>query len=335
MKIERKRDTVLDTTAISNTFITEYLPGLDGNAVKLYLYLLYQSENGTECTREALAAILNVDQSVVDAGLVQLAASGLLIAENKNIMLENPARLEIERNYRVRTTKRPDEQEEEKAGAGERAKLQMIRAVSDRFFSGQMPAGWYGEIELWMEKYQFAPEVVFMLFQHCARNNVVTKPYTRKVADSWGGKFHIRTVEQLEEYFKNYEEYAQLRKEIVRKLKLNGPLTEYQSEFTERWFYTYGYRMEIISLALREGAASAARPSFNLYDKILTDWYERGLRTPQEIQKHLAERARQKKASAAAGVGPESASVPQKENFQERRYDDQFFNQFYTGGETR
>ena len=46
MKVEKKRDELLDTTAISNIFMEEYLPMLDGNSVKVYLYLLYLTENG-------------------------------------------------------------------------------------------------------------------------------------------------------------------------------------------------------------------------------------------------------------------------------------------------
>lgn len=324
MKVEKKRDEVLDVTQVSNLFMTEYLPTLDGNAAKVYLYLLYLTEQGSKCTKEALAAILNVDLSVVEAAFVQLCAGGLIAMEGNSIYIENLARKEIERNYRPRTSKRPDE--DENAAGVDKARVQMIRAVSDRFFSGQMPNSWYGEIDLWISKYGFAPEVVFMLFQHCAQNNAVTKPYMRKVAESWGERHRIRTAEQLEQYFRSYEEFDKIRKELRRRLRLQTPLTEYQSEYVERWFYTYGYNMDIIGLAMKEGAGMA-RPTFNLYEKILKDWYDRGLRTPQDVKAHLSLRAK-KQTGTGKNVAVKS-NVPQKSNYSERQYAPGFLDSLY------
>ena len=321
MKVEKKRDELLDTTAISNVFMEEYLPMLDGNSVKVYLYLLYLTETGRKCTKDAMAAILNVDGSVIDAAMVQLCAVGVVTAEGSSIYLENLARKEIDRNYRPRTSKRPDEDVE---NGGDKARAQMIRAVSDRFFSGQMPNSWYGEIDLWIGKYGFAPEVVFMLFQHCAQNNAVTKPYMRKVAESWGAQHHIRTAEQLEQYFRSYEEFDKIRKELRKRLRIQAPLTDYQSEYVHRWFYTYGYNWEIIALALKEGAGFA-RPTFNLYEKILKDWFDRDLRTPQDVKAHLANRGQKPDGNGPSG----SADAAQKGNHSQRQYSQDFFDSLY------
>ncbi len=330
MKVEKQQDDFFDVTTIHNLFITEYLPALDGNAVKVYLYLLYLSENRKACGKDAIAAILNVDGSVVDAAFVQLGACGLIHMDGNHIYLENIERKEIERNYRPRTSKRPDEESE--TGAN-KAKNQMIRAVSDRFFSGQMPNSWYGEIDLWVAKYGFSPEVIYMLFQHCGQNNAITKPYMRKVAESWGGQHHIKTAEQLDQYFRTYEEFDKIRKEIRKRLHIQAPLTDYQSEYVERWFYTYGYGMEIIGLALKEGAG-LARPTFNLYEKILKDWYERGLKTVQDVKTHLM--ARNKKSGTSgkttSAISNAVTAIPQKDNYDQRTYADGFFDYLYKGG---
>ncbi len=318
MKVEKQQDPVLDVIELSHLFMTEYLPMLDGNATRVYLYLLYLTETDGKWNKATLAAILNVDVSVVEAAFVQLCAGGLISVERDTVRIEHLARKEIERTHRPRTSKRPDE--EELTRGGDKARSQMIRAVSDRFFSGQMPNSWYGEIDLWISKYGFAPEVVFMLFQHCAQNNAVTKPYMRKVAENWGLRYHIRTAEQLEQYFKTYDEFDKIRKEICKKLHIQAPLTEYQNEYIERWFYTYGYRLEIVNLALKEGAGMA-RPTFNLYEKILKDWYDRGLRTPQDVKAHLAQRRKKS--------GDGTVSVPQKDNYSGRTYDQAFFDRFY------
>ena len=327
MKVEKQQDDFFDVTTISNLFMTEYLPALDGNSVKVYLYLLYLTQNRKSCSKDAMAAILNVDGSVVDAAFVQLGACGLIHVEGNHVCIENIERKEIERNYRLRTSKRPDEESD--SGAT-KARTQMIRAVSDRFFSGQMPNSWYGEIDLWVAKYGFSPEVVYMLFQHCAQNNAITKPYMRKVAESWGSQHHIKTAEQLDQYFRTYEEFDKTRKEIRKRLRIPGPLTDYQSEYVERWFYTYGYNIDIIVLALKEGAG-LARPTFNLYEKILKDWYERGLKTVADIKAHLATRGKKPSSAGKSDSGTGNA-IPQKDNYNQRTYADGFFDSLYKEG---
>ena len=146
----------------------------------------------------------------------------------------------------------------------------------------------------------------------------------RKVAESWGAQHHIRTAEQLEQYFRSYEEFDKIRKEIRKRLHIQAPLTDYQSEYVHRWFYTYGYNWEIIALALKEGAGFA-RPTYNLYEKILKDWCDLGLRTAQDVKAHLA--ARGKKPSGTGNSG--SGDVAQKDNHSQRQYSQDFFNRLY------
>ena len=82
--------------------------------------------------------------------------------------------------------------------------------------------------------------------------------------------------------------------------------------------------MEIIALALKEGAGFA-RPTFNLYEKILKDWYDRELRTAQDVKAHLANR--NKKTGGTGQTGNPEAS--QKGNHSQRQYSQDFFDSLY------
>ena len=165
MKISKIENKLFEKTVIPGIFIREYLPGLPANAVKLYLYILYASEHNIDCDENTLAAILNCDDCVVKENMIVLESNGLIAIENDTVIIMDIIQKEIERNYRLRTVSRPDDLTEtslEKKYA--RAKVQ--KAVSDKFFSGQMPVVWYNEIDSWFEKYNFDPDVVFLLFQH-------------------------------------------------------------------------------------------------------------------------------------------------------------------------
>lgn len=351
MKIEKIQNKLFGKTQIPDVFIREYMPGLPPAAVKLYIYLVYASENSIECTEESLAMILGSDVSVVNENIILLESTGLILWQNDAIILCDIIQKEVERNYRLRTVARPDdllESDREKHYA--RSKVQ--KAISDKFFSGQMPISWYNEIDLWFDKYGFDPDVVFMLFQHCANNGVITKPYIRKVAESWGGKYHIRTPEQLDEYLKSYESYKSLRTEVLKRLKWRRNMNVYEEEIVEKWFYTYKYDIEIIEIALKK-SVSKNSATLATFDSIITSWYKSGLTNKDEILKYEEERrsayiaakaGAQNTGGAASnaaggantahgGTGTTQGGARQKDNFKQRSYDEDYLNSLYVNGD--
>jgi len=328
MKISKTENKLHEKTVIPGIFIKEYLPALPADSVKLYLYICYAAEHGIECSEDALALVLNCDISVVNENMIILESMGLITIENNSVIITDLIQKEIDRNYRLRTVARPDDLQTthlEKNYA--RSKIQ--KAISDKFFSGQMPIAWYNEIDMWFEKYGFEPEVVFMLFQHCHQNRVMTKPYIRKVAESWGGKYHIRTSEQLEAYMSSYEEYKVLRSEILKRLKWRRNMNIYEEEIIEKWFYTYKYNLPIIEMALKK-SISKSNATLATFDAIITSWYKNGLREQGEI---IAYEEQRKQAYAASKKTQNSekgfnSAAEQKNNFTQRNYDEDFLNSF-------
>ena len=332
MKIEKVQNKLFGKTMISDVFICEYMPGLPPLAVKLYLYAVYAADKNLECTEESLAMILNSETAVVNENLILLESAGLIVWQNDVILINDLLQKEVERNYRLRTASRPDEA----CTAGREknyAKAKVQKAISDKFFSGQMPVSWYNEIDLWFDRYGFEPDVVFMLFQHCANNRVMTKPYLRKVAETWGGKYHIHTAEQLEAYLSAYDAYKGFRSEVLKRLKWRRNMNVYEEEIVEKWFYTYGYNIEIIDIAMKK-SVSKNNATLATFDAIITSWYKNGLKTKEEILHFEEER---KKAYQAVKNAATSAAAPtaqtgagQKGNFTQRSYEEDFLNSFYT-----
>ena len=329
MNISKIENKLYEKTAISGIFIREYLPGLPAVSVKLYLYLVYASEHDVECDENALALILNCDIFVVKENLLILESMGLIMIENNTIIIADIIQKEIERNYRLRTVARPDDINStglEKNYA--RAKVQ--KAVSDKFFSGQMTIAWYNEIDSWFDKYGFEPDVVFLLFQHCSKKGVMTRPYIRKVAESWGEKYHIRTSEQVEAYIESYEEYKTLRGEILKRLKWRRNMNVYEEEIIEKWFYTYKYNLEIIEIALKR-SVTKNNPTLATFDAIITSWYKNGFKTTAEIESY-EEKRKMSYAAAKKANNPGSeqsrGDAEQKGNFKQRKYDEDFLNSF-------
>lgn len=331
MRIDKVENPLFKKTAIFNTFMADYLPDLDPFAVKLYVYLVYASENYIKLDKQAISNLFNCDISMIDAALVTLESLGLISHTDDVILLCDLAQKEIERNYRPKIVQRPDDgfatSDEERQS---RAKLQ--KAISDKFFAGRMPITWYNEIDSWFEKYAFTPEVVFSLFQHCQDNHIMTKPYVSKVATSWAERYHIRTLQQLDSYLASYKEYKKLRDTVAKKLKLKRQMNTYEEEIIEKWHYTYGYSFDIVEIALKK-SITASNPTLALFDAIITQWYKNGLKTVEEVNDYI-EKQRKKYAQSgfATNIKASAASsntIPQKKNYDQRSYSDSDFEDFY------
>ncbi len=100
-------------------------------------------------------------------------------------------------------------------------------------------------------------------------------------------KSNIKTYEELDEYFSKQEKINNLKKEISNKLGIFRPLTTFEEEYILKWTDEYNYGMDIIELALKRSVYKS-NAGFKYYDDVLSDWHEKGLTTPDEINNHLA-----------------------------------------------
>jgi DnaD/phage-associated family protein len=313
MKITGETSKKFGSVPVSNLFISDFLPGLSGDAVRVYLTLLYYGGQNIKYDEAALANVLGVNISVVDAGLIELESRGLILREGKDIILPDLAEKHVRDNYNPRTAPRSD------AGANDRTHL--LRAISDRFFGGQMSQSWYNDIVLWADTYGFCDEVVFMIFQQNTDHSM-SRPYMKKVMDAYGER-GIRTVDQMNSWLQKRDTYVKIRSKVAANLKLN-PLSVYQEKYIEKWFYEYGYGFDVIDLALKEGAGMK-NPSFNLYDKILTDWHNAGLADVEAVKAHIA--ARRKAAQGSAGKTDRQSGSGR--NYDQRQYGEGFYDSVY------
>jgi len=333
VKIEFKYNPIFGSTVISDVFISEFLPEMDAVCVKIYIYCLYLQQSQQEVTGDSMAKMLGIDKSVLGEKLIILESLGLVSLKKDNLIIHDLQQKELEHIYKERTSQIPNNEDTGRRISTE--KNQAIKSISDSFFSGRMPPSWYGEIDLWFDKYQFSSDVMFMLFQQCMLCNALTKPYVRKVAESWASK-GVRTAEQLEQYLKDFEKFSGIRNEVSKKLKFKRNMYEYEENIVEKWVYTYKYTFEIIEIALKK-SINKANPTLALFDKIISDWFSKGLNTVDEINAYEEERRQKYVANSNVSKKAEENknNASQKGNYEQRKYDDDFFDNFYTDNKTK
>ena len=344
MKITDQKNKKFGSVNLSGLFISEYLPGLGGNALKIYLTLVYYAKHEIKSDEQAIANVLGIDVSYVSAGLIELESKGLISREGSEIFLPDLIEKHIRDNYTPRTVPRTEASDD----PSHVDRTHLLRAISDRFFGGQMSQTWYNDIVLWADTYGFCDEVVFMIFQQ-NKDKPYNRPYMKKVMESFGER-GIRTVEQMNDWTQKREVYMKVRSKVASNLKIS-PLTVYQEKYIEKWFYEYGYGFDVIDLALRE-AAGMNKPSFNLYDTILTNWHELGLENAAAVKAHIAERRKNASSGQAGqggngsgGQGVSSGARDPKQgsgqgrrtkpggDFQQRDYDSGFYDNIYGDGQ--
>lgn len=273
---------------------------------------------------DELARILCLDSDTVKKAMAELESAGLVYRMNDNIEVIDLKEREIRKLYRPKTTSSP----EEALANNEKNKRRndIITAINHTFFQGLMPPSWYTNIDAWFERYKFDEDVMLALFHHCSSHGGLHPNYITKVAQNWYNK-KIKTSFDLDRYSMEYQKYKDVKAKIIKKLKLSRNLTEYEEEIAEKWVMDYKYDFNIIELALKK-TVSKTNPNFKYLDAIITDWYNNGLRTKDDIILYdKAAKNPDKKSAADAAV---HKNVPQSGNYEQRKYDDSELDQLYS-----
>ena len=319
MKIEQNDPSlILSQTILSDVFFTEYLSQASGNFVKVYLYLFFLSKYNKDIKLNDVAKKLELQTKDVQDAISYWESVGLIIKKPSGFIMVNLQELELSKIYKPKVTMSADHIKE----AGEsKNRAAAIEAINNRCFQGVMSPSWYGDIDLWFKKFGFDEQVMIALFEYCFNKSALHRNYVLTVADAWS-KNNIKTYSDLETYFKKTEKLKVMCTTIKRKLRLSRNLSVYEEAYVEKWHITYGYDMQIIEIALMQ-TSSKYSFSFEYIDKILTDWYKKGLKTGPQIENYIAENKNNKS-------NRETESYKKKRSdFLQRSYTDEELNKLY------
>jgi DnaD/phage-associated family protein len=344
MQIDESRKLLFSDTLVPDIFITEYLPALDGLAVKLYVYALFAARTRRTLTESETARRLGVDLDAIRSATAQLSAAGLVQMRERGFEIVDVKAAEVEKIYRPRTSVDPVAAPTPPGGPAPAAdprrasREKLLGDIAKTFFQGLMSPSWYGEIETWFDRYRFEPEVIYALFQYCAgRGKLDGKGYIAKVAESWSSR-GILTFQDLNAYFVLRDKVTGLSRKVGRKLRKG--MTEYDEEKVARWVEKLGYDFEIVELALRR-TVKLQNPNLDFVDRILEEWFAAKLRTPEDVDRYEAERVRRLSAerarTASDGEGGRSALPDGRRpvrprnagNFDQREYSDDYLRSLY------
>lgn len=326
MAIEINAKSLFSDTQIPDVFIKDYLPELDGDSVRVYIYYIFLAKSGTS-SPDKLWEFLGITEKQFEECMTKLETFGLITQRNKKVAICDLKEKELNKFYRPRTALDPEKSSVKKPSS---LRANTIKHISDTFFAGQMGNSWYSAIDLWYEKYGFDDAVMVMLFTHCASHLSKSgqslsrgREYVRKVAENWA-KEGIRTPEQLDKYLMEYDKYKAFRNTIVKKAAIKN-LDDYQEEVISKWFFDYKYSFDIVELALKK-SVSLKNISVQTYDLFITEWFKAGLRTREAIAAYEENKRKnylEKKSARENSVNKPDSSVWNYDG--QRDLDDSYF----------
>lgn len=284
MKIEQKDTSfIFSTTSVPDIFFTEYLTSTNGDFIKVYLYMLFLSKYNKDIKINDLSKALNIPVKLIGEACAYWEDSGVITKKSNGYIVNNLQDIELHKLYSPKITLSPKDIEQ---NSKNQYRAKAIESINNNYFQGIMSPSWYGDIEMWFKKYGFDEQVMITLFDYCFNKSALHRNYIQAVADAWS-KSNIKTYSDLEVYEQSQEKLVSIQKAISKKLKLTRQLTQYEEAYIEKWVVDFKYDMDVIDLALKK-TTSKTNPSFDYLDKLISDWHDRNLKSPSEVEHFLS-----------------------------------------------
>ena len=326
--IKNKRKNIFANISVSEIFILKYMKDMPQETVKLYMYLLYIEANQINIEIETISKEINISLKDVKASLDYLQEKGLIIMMEEGFYIVDLQEKEVMELYIPKVTASKEMIEANQRKNNKREKI--INDIESMYFAGNMKAEWYKKIILWFEKYNFSNEAMLGIFSHCFSDEVKPIAYVETVVKSMADKGVI-TINDLSKQIVNYDKKSKIIKFVKTELNLHKALTKPQERIVEKWIFDYNYDKEQIKLVI-DKTINAQNVGFNYLDKIITEWYQQGLKTAEEIlkyEKENKEKLEEKKKEKNNRKSTNNIASNNIENREQRKYEDfQVFDLF-------
>ena len=291
MKLEQnEQPLIFSSTHISDIFFSEYLSELPGDYLKIYLYMIFLSKYGKDIKLTDLSKKLNIPLKSINDGLKFLEEHNLVTKKATGYIINNLQEITLHNLYTPNLTLSKEKVEQTSKN---KSKAKAIEHINNMYFQGIMGPSWYNDIDLWFRKYCFDEQVMIALFDYCYKRSALHRNYIQTVAEAWASN-KVKTWNDLDAYYQKQENMHKIKKSIAKKLGKHSGLTQYEEAYIENWILNFGYDMNIIEIALKR-TTFKQNPTFEYINNIITDWHDRNLKTPSEIEAFLEQRKKQEK----------------------------------------
>lgn len=271
--------------------------------LKVLLYMLRHSDK--DLGGEAVAAALSLDKADAEDAMIFWQERGLLIKSDESA---KPL-LQIETTTDITLTK-DDEYPAEEAETQPKkvadipisrpsfeqitARVQECKEFSGLFAEAQAALGktigYDGQSVLIMmhDSYGLPFEVILMAVEYSVTLQKTGYSSIAKLGKLWS-ELGIDTLEGAMDYIEEHNSVNEVWNKLRSLTDIsNRTPTSKQRGYLVAWVKEYGYDENIIYYAYEESVDRTGKMSMPYMDKIIRGWYEKGVKTPMDIQRERA-----------------------------------------------
>ncbi len=283
--------------AVPSSVVDKYIKLASGNSLKLLLYLT--RHGGESFTGERLKAELGFEElgELEDAALFWVQR-GVIKAENTSDAMAlsasvSPAPLShVDEQTDVKEPPRSVKPAKPAViSNGEIARsirnspeIKMLFAEAEKMYARPLRENERQTIIQMSEHYGLPCEVSLMLLSFCFKLGKSTPAYISKIAENWAND-EILTAQLADERIRALEKQNSVEKRIRDALGLSSNLTAANRAFIKTWAVDWGFGEDMIMLAYDKTVDGTGKWSFPYANRILENWKNNGVATPQAAEK--------------------------------------------------
>lgn len=352
--------------SIPASFITEYMPAANGEYIKVYLSLLHAVQNNHTLSISTLADTLNDTERDIMRALRYWAQRSLLTLVFDEASVLTAVELLPFPEHASQTADRPsagtagysggadgaartvppsepapaktaEDHEQEQPGTpvsdsidaitreqlDSNEEFKTLLFVTEQYLGYSLSSAATERIVYFYNLFRSFDTVEYLI-EYCVSRGHTDLRYIEATALAWH-KEGLTTREAVEQArrqrtAKDYE------RRVMEQFGLKNAPAPVQSDFISRWRDIYHFPVETVLLACDRTVKKTGGQNFEYADRILSDWYRRRLRTPEEVaaaEKQLREEKRAAQNPAlSAPAAPAAAPVKRTafHNFQQHDY---------------
>lgn len=310
------KNSSINFTPVSNTFIEKYMPKARGEFIKVYLLLLKYITSGE----------LGVNSTIISAKLNLLESdvmNALKYWQDEDVLRLIP--IDKMGNYELKFLDLDESSQNDKNNISlldelnndnNKDMLSEIEKLIGRPLSPKEMTSYLS----WKEDFNFSSEMVLMLIGYCVSKGKSDFRYIEKVAISWHND-NINTIDEARKCLKqNEDKWVKIRKVLGYLGIKNIDIMKPQEELLDKWLSKYNFSLEIIFKACDICFERLGRSDFKYIDGILSRWNEDNIKTLEDINNN--DKAFKDKMSKGKIQNTKSKNNNLKfNNFEQRVYD--------------
>lgn len=315
------RDSNMNSTAISNRFIDEYMPDANAAQVKVYLFLTRMLGAGQATSVSDMADKFNYPEKDIIRALKYWEKKGLLSLDydaagipvgihfkdlevqaanasrsstntslamfvENNTVSEPPINRSAETVTAYNTPSYPTYEKPTYSASQlrefkDREETAQLLFIAESYIGRPLTPAEMKSILFFTDILNFSEDLIDHLIAYCVDRGKKDFKYMEKVAINWAEN-GVTTPKQARKFSTKYDKNVYA---IMNALGKNNAPTAKEAEYITRWTGEYGFDMDIILEACERTVMATDRHRLEYAESILSSWHQENVRHKADIHK--------------------------------------------------